>query len=79
MKKWKLDPKESVSLCYVCQLASLPGKFYPNKAKELGVPKGPLFRDLHSGKTVTLEDGRKVSLKPRLYNTVLVAMTKLLK
>lgn len=64
VKKWKLDSTESTSVCYICQLVSLPGKFFPKKAIELGVPKGPLFADLHSGKTVTLQDGRQVSLKP---------------
>ncbi|KAJ7372606.1 Zinc phosphodiesterase ELAC protein 2 [Desmophyllum pertusum] len=58
-KKYKLDPK-STSVCYICQLAPLPGKFFPKKAKELGVPKGPLFGDLYNGKTVTLEDGRQI-------------------
>jgi len=34
--------------------------FLPEKAEELGVPAGPLRRDLVDGKTVRLEDGRKV-------------------
>lgn len=65
VKKLKLDSKESTAVCYICQLAPLPGKFYPEKAIELGVPKGPLFGDLQLGKTVTLKDGRQVSLKPQ--------------
>lgn len=76
IKKWKQDSKSSSSVCYICQLASLPGKFFPKKAVELGVPKGPLFTDLHFGKAVTLEDGRQVSLKPCSYNLFLVVMTK---
>lgn len=28
--------------CYVCQFASIPGKFDPQKAAQLGVPKGPV-------------------------------------
>ncbi|KYG70933.1 ribonuclease Z [Planococcus maritimus] len=31
-----------------------------NKAKQLGVPKGPLLAKLKSGETVELEDGRKI-------------------
>ena len=62
-KKWKQDSKSSSSICYVCKLASLPGRFFPQKAKELGVPRGPLFADLHLGKAVKLEDGQQVSLK----------------
>jgi ribonuclease Z len=34
--------------------------FLPEKAEELGVPPGPVRRDLVDGKTVTLADGRKV-------------------
>ena len=63
IKKWKQDTKSSSSICYICQLASLPGRFFPQKAKELGVPRGPLFADLKEGKAVTLQDGRQVSLK----------------
>ena len=63
IKKLKQDSRPSSSICYICQLASLPGRFFPKKAKELGVPRGPLFAELHSGKAVTLEDGRQVSLK----------------
>jgi ribonuclease Z len=34
--------------------------FLPEKAEGLGVPAGPIRRDLVDGKTVTLADGRKV-------------------
>jgi ribonuclease Z len=34
--------------------------FLPEKAEELGVPPGPVRRDLVDGKTITLADGRKV-------------------
>ncbi len=34
--------------------------FLPEKAEELGVPAGPIRRDLVDGKTVRLADGRKV-------------------
>jgi ribonuclease Z len=34
--------------------------FLPEKAQAMGVPFGPIRRDLVDGKTVTLEDGRKV-------------------
>ena len=30
------------SVAYVCELATVPGKFDPKKAVELGVPKGPV-------------------------------------
>jgi ribonuclease Z len=38
-----------------------PGKFYPEKAKALGVPEGELWSMLQHGDSVTLPDGRVVS------------------
>jgi ribonuclease Z len=37
-----------------------PGRFHPEKAAALGVPKGPMFGALQRGRPVTLPDGRAV-------------------
>jgi ribonuclease Z len=37
------------------------GRFNPDRARELGIPEGPLWGQLHKGKTVTLPDGRTVA------------------
>jgi ribonuclease Z len=35
-------------------------KFHPDKARELGVPEGPLWGTLQEGESVTLDDGRTI-------------------
>ncbi|HET6702096.1 MAG TPA: ribonuclease Z [Gemmatimonadaceae bacterium] len=37
------------------------GRFNPDRARELGVPEGPLWGKIHRGEAVTLEDGRVVA------------------
>jgi ribonuclease Z len=37
------------------------GRFNPDRARELGIPEGPLWGRLHKGETVSLEDGRSIA------------------
>jgi ribonuclease Z len=37
-----------------------PGTFNVQKARELGIPAGPLYKELQDGRTITLEDGRTI-------------------
>jgi ribonuclease Z len=36
------------------------GRFNPARARELGIPEGPLWGELHRGKPITLPDGRTI-------------------
>jgi ribonuclease Z len=36
------------------------GRFNPEKAKEMGIPEGPLWGRIHKGETVQLPDGRTI-------------------
>jgi len=45
---------------YVFEEKDRPGIFYPEKAEELGIPKGPIWSRLQSGEMVSLNDGSKI-------------------
>ncbi|HEY4672378.1 MAG TPA: ribonuclease Z [Gemmatimonadaceae bacterium] len=37
------------------------GRFNPDKAREMGIPEGPLWGKIHKGETVQLPDGRSIA------------------
>lgn len=45
---------------YTLEEEPRPGAFHPERALELGVPRGPLWSRLQGGETVGLEDGRSI-------------------
>ena len=49
-----------VNYMYVLKEKMKPGKFNPEKAIQLGVPRGPLWKELQRGRQVILEDGRVI-------------------
>lgn len=48
------------TLAYALIEDDKPGKFHPERAEALGVPKGPLWHRLQHGRRVKLKDGRVV-------------------
>jgi ribonuclease Z len=48
------------NLAYTILEKERPGKFYPAKARSLGVPEGPLWSRLQHGEEVTLDDERVI-------------------
>jgi ribonuclease Z len=52
-----------LALGYEITWARSTGQFLPSKANDLGVPQGPLWKVLASGKSVELEDGSIISPK----------------
>ncbi len=55
-----VDKQVAVSM-FVVALGDIPGKFLPQKALELGVPKGPAFGKLCRGESVMSSFGRYVN------------------
>ena len=46
---------------YVFEEERRPGVFYPEQAKNLGIPEGPLWAQLQGGNPILLDDGSRVS------------------
>ena len=46
---------------YVLRESPRPGRFHPDRAAALGIPEGPLFRQLLLNQAVTLADGRVIA------------------
>ncbi len=55
-------PLRHTKMCfgYVLEEAPRPGVFYPERAIDIGVPRGPLWSELQSGHPVSLAGGRVV-------------------
>lgn len=56
----RVDHGSIDAYAYAFEERPRPGKFHPEKAIMLGVPVGPLWKQLQMGKPVTLENGRVV-------------------
>jgi ribonuclease Z len=55
-----VDHRGARSLGYALVEEDRKGRFNPERARELGIPEGPLWGEIHRGRAVTLADGRVV-------------------
>jgi ribonuclease Z len=55
-----VDHRGSTSIGYSLVEETRKGRFDPDHAKALGIPEGPLWGQIHRGKSVTLDDGRVI-------------------
>jgi ribonuclease Z len=58
-----VDHRGSASLGYALVEEERKGRFNPDLARELGIPEGPLWGQIHKGVAITLEDGRVIEPK----------------
>lgn len=59
-----VDHRGSSSLGYALIEAERKGRFNPDLARDLGIPEGPMWGQIHRGLSVTLPDGRVI--EPRV-------------
>ena len=55
-----VDHRGSRSIGYSLVEEDRKGRFNPERARELGIPEGPLWGEIHRGRAVTLPDGRVI-------------------
>jgi ribonuclease Z len=55
-----VDHRGAAAVGYAVVEAERRGRFNPELARELGIPEGPLWGQIHRGMAVTLDDGRVV-------------------
>jgi ribonuclease Z len=57
---FEVDHRNSASLGFALVEETRKGRFDPDHARELGIPEGPLWGQIHRGLPVTLPDGRVI-------------------
>lgn len=60
IRAFAVEHRGSSSLGYALVEEERKGRFDPEHARELGIPEGPLWGQIHRGMAVTLENGRVV-------------------
>jgi ribonuclease Z len=57
---YPVDHRGARAVGYAIVEEDRKGRFNPDLARELGVPEGPLWGEIHRGRSVTLADGRVI-------------------
>jgi ribonuclease Z len=57
---FEVDHRNSESLGFALVEETRKGRFDPDHARELGIPEGPLWGQIHRGQAVSLPDGRVI-------------------
>ena len=60
IEAYAVDHRGAKALGYAIIEDDRKGRFHPDHARELGVPEGPLWGEIHRGRPVTLPDGRVI-------------------
>lgn len=55
-----VDHRGTSAIGYALIEANRLGRFNPDTARELGIPEGPLWGQIHKGQPITLDDGRVI-------------------
>jgi ribonuclease Z len=55
-----VDHRGARALGYALVEEERKGRFNPDLARSLGIPEGPLWGEIHRGRTITLDDGRVI-------------------
>lgn len=61
LESYAVEHRGARSLGYALVEHERKGRFHPERARELGIPEGPLWGEIHRGNAVTLTDGRVVT------------------
>jgi ribonuclease Z len=60
IRAFSVEHRGAASIGYALVEEDRKGRFNPDLARELGIPEGPLWGQIHRGKAVTLDDGRVI-------------------
>jgi len=60
IRAFPVEHRGSSSIGYALVEEDRKGRFNPDLARELGIPEGPLWGQIHRGKAITLDDGRVI-------------------